>query len=1043
MMLKVYLFVIPLEVLSFEYFIKFVYRIDYMDKSISKHTRSLKKVLVTDFNSSESFEGIFDKGIFMNFIKKKKKLQGYELGIWKDIQYLKRDETMDLERLLDETRVPMTSGNSNPFYSMNNPRGNIGAGGDGLGRQKEPSSRNHSRKNSRDPESFMSLRNEGSFRNRLDELRENDGLRYESYLADQSEFSEDDKLNSSSGGDISVAIKLQHVVVNSYVEANRKLAYSHLIRIFWMLKNRTIVNIVFRDIREMFDLATSLKNRFLIFYALKEVEVYFKELYTNPERVNTKMTSHDLNRRFTDQDTSNTSGKDAGILDVGYAFYHKNTIKYIRQLISTFAHRNSVIMEDLHIGSPNCGILHSKVKNLYQLSATITAAFEKYHNTSKPTEINHILPYCTHLGYNINLIRSGKNYLAEYMKRTLLYKRVHEEKNPVFLNENMLIDTVVCLVDSDISSVGNIIDVYGDSKALLFCTSKALIGKSPNYLLNPTLASFHTKIMHHFLKNPLRYFLGAQRDSFIKIPETNFILSSHLIIKIAPNIESGFRILVGIRPNLKKYNQKIIVNSGFCVDCYSYNFLTVVGEDYLTPGMPLEVLSPPLYDFVHQQIIELDKFQYDISRAKENMILTQRLNKLLNYENDDGKYDMRREDTARSRAATRGLLNANNMKRFGEGQTKHLRTHNQTNTNAEEFSQEYFRLDFVHKQTQNVISKYFEVSLEVKEFIEVGKRMYYLDMTQIEDSIGIASENIMKLQKINSSKSPTVQIMKSPEQIMYERDMLGEGAKSNRGSVSSLSLNGSDSDKESHHIHRNKKQKKKTYELNHVNIRSVNELGRDKTPGRDKRAIKQFPNIGVMNIRDDEENFEANQLEELTISHSKQLTDKYRTNSYHFPLSKTPQSTHISENRIDSSSIPTIEKRNNLIPINQDTPPKISVLEPLKELQPSEQEVLTQQLGVGIIRSVLKGEDMADQRMKMNRQFFTDFPLSTTPYKGLIIRPNYIADTLQVGEGMDGLGIESSRIVNKDMPLSGIDSAARSSEKEVHPGRVSGGAGRI
>ena len=48
---KVYLFVIPLEVVGFEYFLKFNYRIDYMDPKQTRTYKCLKKIMILENES--------------------------------------------------------------------------------------------------------------------------------------------------------------------------------------------------------------------------------------------------------------------------------------------------------------------------------------------------------------------------------------------------------------------------------------------------------------------------------------------------------------------------------------------------------------------------------------------------------------------------------------------------------------------------------------------------------------------------------------------------------------------------------------------------------------------------------------------------------------------------------------------------------------------------------------------------------------------------------------------------------------------------------
>jgi len=713
---------------------------------------ALKKILIPEWISDDLYEGIYDKGVFMNHIKMKKKLTASNYTIWQSIQKFRADEFGRDTSLLDDTLLDLTG------TVRNSSTGRISLEEDPANPAIELSVANSIPQPGLDKSFNMTQENINPeqnlrvFNHPSGELMVNpqnpDALPGAAKLPHRSsrtipinpiskkvaENVERKCEREAKNRGISVKTKIEEVIVDGFVANNKKVPYAHLIRIYWMLVNKVVIFHIFEDLKDMLELCTNFKAKFLYFYAMKEMEHYLKNFYTNPELVNLKRKDEVIemdNYSIPGAETSQ-SGDGVGILDLGYAFYHKYNIEYMKYLISEFADRNNKFLEDVLMRNCSYKMMHEKVKELNNLDQTIQSTFIKYHRDSKTTEANHILPYCVHLIYNTNLIRSGKNYLAEYMKRTQLANRIREERNPMFLAEHILLDTVMCLVNTEPQSIGNIIDVYGNSLKLLNIDRKSIIGKSPNYLIPESMTVYHTRVMKTYLRSPLRYFLGVQRESLVRIPETRFVISSNLLLKLAPNMESNFKIVVGIKPNQKKYNQKIVLNEDMTVDCFSHNFLQLIGIDYLNQGTHLSQMSPELMVYVTKAILDMDDFKGDINRIKQKRLAQKSIQKIVNQEfeteeeNEDGKSNKKHKQPSYfSHSSVDKSLNDGNE--GGKINTINV-----------------FPITFTNQSTGARIQKIFEVELEAREFIDVGKRMYYLDLTVLDDND--AKITVMRLQ---------------------------------------------------------------------------------------------------------------------------------------------------------------------------------------------------------------------------------------------------------------------------------------------------------
>jgi len=670
--LQIYIFIIPLQLACLELFLKFSYRLDFMNSKQTKSWKCLKIVMNHDSaSSSDLFEKTYSQGVFMNYIKQKKVLSRNDIDMWKDVQlFLKDNNSADAFKHLEEE-------DSDDSDASKLIEANEAARDDCIQSSSDINGANQHKQQSID-------------------------AAWQSEPDPQSEVK----------GSYEVTKKLNHIIVNGYTDSNPRSSSARLIRIHWLLCNRVIIFSIFADLHHLLDLANNLKTRFIYYYALKEVECYLTKLYTNPEIINLQSI-----RLFDGlQQSTNTRKRSEGNLDIARAFYQKYTIEHLKRLVSGFSAQSAKHLEEMETNTTSYSRIFSSVEQLHSKDQAVQKVFEKYHNISQAAEKQHLLPYCLHACFNVNRYRTSKTILSEYLKRCMLLVKLLQEKNPQFLPEHILIDCVVFLLDSAPASLGTILEVFGESEKLLNVTTKDLIGKGPNCLLPESISMFHEQMMTQYLSNPPKHFLGVQRDSFIKMPETNFIQSASLVIKISPKAEGNFRFLVGIKPNQKKYNQKIILGPRCKIDCFSTNFLTLMDSSYLQPRVPIAQLSTELYGFIREVSRDIDAQCVDMAGKRDRDRLVKSFNRNAAREAKRARSHLRKQQERNHDQSSVDSLSIDCIGRSREKQSN------------------IFELKFSSSGRSAPTVKVFEVNLEVRDFKGVNKKLAYLDLTPVDDN---------------------------------------------------------------------------------------------------------------------------------------------------------------------------------------------------------------------------------------------------------------------------------------------------------------------
>lgn len=745
--LKVYLFFVPIQLVSFEYFLRNSYRLDFHATIQAQQYLSLKKILIEKKNHTQDaetedgeigsqqkrYDEIFDQGTYVDYVKKKKTLTQQEYQLWQDIQKFRRQSSDDSDNELDEDEAEKIHKEVG-----RNPTGSAGL---------------HSRSQALGPN--PSIKESYSKKPQATKLRIDDevSVQQSSVRSSKNSGSRAGKGKHAQKNQASMRAvnhRVEALVVNSYVDNNSKSPYAHLIRIYWMLTSKVAIFGLYKDLKELLELSTNFRSQTIYFYALKEVENYLKIWYDNPAAVDIEgAQQHD---KSANMEQSNTrlgiaKGQTNTSLNIAYGMYHFHTMKYLNDLVGTFASLNRQFIELLKFKA-SFKQIDSKLKQLIDKDSEIGNVFGGYHRDCKPTEKDHLLPYILHLSLNTNMVRSGKFYLTEYTKRNLIYQKVQEERNPVMTTETILIDSLVFFIESDTASLGTILEVYGDSQRLLSVDSRTLVGKSPNYLLPDALAKIHPQLMRDYMEQPLRYFFGENRESIVKIPGTNLVIACQIAIKVVPTIESAFRLVLGLKPNLKKYNHRMVLNRKFEVECFSENFLATLKNDYLQARVSLDNLSPALHDHVLEKFEQAEQYRGDYTRQVRQKKIAKRFKRLIRA----------------------GLVGANNSKdlemvtldskRFLDSQTKTVGTlspksladsdHSGQEDNNDQG--EIFRIGFPGKLNKNKVFKSFEVFVDLREFGPINQKIIYLELVLLDEN----DQKLQMLKNQNFQKTETL-----------------------------------------------------------------------------------------------------------------------------------------------------------------------------------------------------------------------------------------------------------------------------------------------
>ena len=116
-----------------------------------------------------------------------------------------------------------------------------------------------------------------------------------------------------------------------------------------------------------------------------------------------------------------------------------------------------------------------------------------------------------------------------------------------------------------------------------------------NVLMMPSFVKPHNQSVHIFMENKIIPLLGEPvKNSFIYLPKLSLNRPCHYNIKLAPNIESGFKFLVGVSFMKLESRMYIAINQEDQIDSFSYNWnkLFVNPQEFLTQGESLEKFCP-------------------------------------------------------------------------------------------------------------------------------------------------------------------------------------------------------------------------------------------------------------------------------------------------------------------------------------------------------------------------------------------------------------------------------------------------------------------
>ena len=110
MTLKLWCFIAPFQVISYRYFLKRAYCVDYLDKSQKKSLKGLKKILVDGHGYGSIEEKLYDNGVLKNYLVSGKVVNKQYLAIWKKMINLKNRGTMPIIDSYDTETASLNRG---------------------------------------------------------------------------------------------------------------------------------------------------------------------------------------------------------------------------------------------------------------------------------------------------------------------------------------------------------------------------------------------------------------------------------------------------------------------------------------------------------------------------------------------------------------------------------------------------------------------------------------------------------------------------------------------------------------------------------------------------------------------------------------------------------------------------------------------------------------------------------------------------------------------------------------------------------------------
>lgn len=130
----------------------------------------------------------------------------------------------------------------------------------------------------------------------------------------------------------------------------------------------------------------------------------------------------------------------------------------------------------------------------------------------------------------------------------------------------------------------------------------------------------HQKSCQNFTHSTLVPILGDMIQSFIKLPDKDYILAACYNLKIMPDLKNDFKYVTAIKYNRTDTNMYIILNKEYQIDSFSYNmrYLFREPELFLNKSIPFKNVCYDLFSRLSLQDKNNLNIKGRISRKKKS-----------------------------------------------------------------------------------------------------------------------------------------------------------------------------------------------------------------------------------------------------------------------------------------------------------------------------------------------------------------------------------------------------------------------------------------
>jgi len=360
---------------------------------------------------------------------------------------------------------------------------------------------------------------------------------------------------------------IDRFIFKSFAISNPKNVFGIMIFLTWEMEHYFSLREILDGLLMMSKQCKSFKEELIYKHTNEEmrkwasVYYYSRELIFNEDEELKNV--FDFSKRFKEMNKE--------IIDFFYSLEYKNRIEKMVGFISKFAKLNSTYLKNVNSGNGDLRGLNTTTQELELLKDFIHETYEQIEDNGRVVDFYHIPPYFYFVREGLNLYKTASRLYTLYKQRLMNKAHLIDRKNRGFENLGMFYNSLITRIAAEKKNFGVILDAFGDSNPLGI-SKEALMGKPMEYLIPNFQVKSHQQSCNLFMRQPIKSFMGEEiLGSFLKLPYSEFIISSSYCFKLIPSIECGFDFIAGMKYDNYDSKMYMLVDKEFYVDSYSSN----------------------------------------------------------------------------------------------------------------------------------------------------------------------------------------------------------------------------------------------------------------------------------------------------------------------------------------------------------------------------------------------------------------------------------------------------------------------------------------